>query len=280
MAKSKVKDSDVVAYLQERKQALRDELEKMETMLSVVGASSKETLKKGKKKGKKKLDKAIKAIRKKVAQAIEGAKVKLSSAPAVKPETLAKKANEPKVRKAKALSTKATEKIEAPRGKGSTTQSVKKLSTTTPVSNAPIATEAPAKRTRTRQAAKPAVSSSESIETAPASTKQVPVKKAVTAKAAKERAPATSKAAADKKAAGKTIPASFDPKANMDDKIRFALAHKKNSTKAEVIDYLNSLEPEYGLTKLKKVVAFRLNHLLKTGQVKGQESKLGIRYAN
>ena len=281
MAKSKVKDSEVVAYLQERKQALRDELEKMETMLSVVGASSKSALKKGKKKSKKKIEKAVKAIRKKVAQAIEGAKAKLTSAPAVGSETPAKKASEPKTRKAKAVPTKAAEKNEPPRGKGNATPSVKKVSATTSVPDAPIAAvEAPAKRTRTRRVAKPAVPADVSTETDQATTKQAPVKKAVTPKVAKEPASVASKTAVAKKATGKPVPTSFDPKANMDEKIRFALAQKKSSTKTEVIDYLNGLEPEYGLTKLKKVVAFRLNHLLKTGQVKGQESKVGIRYAN
>ena len=66
----------------------------------------------------------------------------------------------------------------------------------------------------------------------------------------------------------------------MDEKIRYALSQKRNSTKEELIEYLNGLDPDYGLSKLRKVVAFRLNHLLKTGKINGKESKSGIRYAN
>ncbi|GGG82126.1 hypothetical protein GCM10007415_13650 [Parapedobacter pyrenivorans] len=245
MAKSKVKDSEVLAYLQERKQALRDELEKIETMLSVVGANSKSAIKKGKKRGKKKLEKAVKSIRKKVTQAIEGAKTQTEK---LVGRIVSSDAEETGVKKRRA------------------------------VSDAPLAADAP-KRTRSRQVAKPASSASAAVETDQVTTKQEPVKKAVATKASKVPTPASPKPAT-KKATGKTIPVSFDPKAKMDDKIRFALAQKKGSTKAEVIDYLNNLDPEYGLTKLKKVVAFRLNHLLKTGQVKGSEHKDGFRYAN
>ncbi|WP_353125541.1 hypothetical protein [Parapedobacter pyrenivorans] len=243
MAKSKVKDSEVLAYLQERKQTLREELEKIETMLSVVGANSKSAIKKGKKRGKKKLEKAVKSIRKKVTQAIEGAK---TQAEKLVDRIVSSDAEESGAKKRKA------------------------------VSDAPLAADAP-KRTRSPQVAKPASSASAAAETDQVTTKQEPVKKAVAAKVAKVPAPASPKPAA-KKAIGKTTSASFDPKAKMDDKIRFALTQKKGSSKTDVIDYLNNLEPEYGLTKLKKVVAFRLNHLLKTGQVKGQERKDGFRY--
>ncbi|MGK6350180.1 hypothetical protein [Parapedobacter sp. DT-150] len=72
--------------------------------------------------------------------------------------------------------------------------------------------------------------------------------------------------------------ASFDPSATMDQKIRYALEKKPDSTKEELIDHLNGLDPDYGLSKLKKVVAFRLNHLLKTGTVTGRERDGGFRY--
>lgn len=177
----------MLAYLQDRKQALRDELEKIETMLTVV-ASSKSTVKKDKKKGKKKLEKAVKAIRKQVTQAIEKAEEQAGTLV----DRMAFSGDE--------------ETVVTPR------------------------------------------------EAAP--------KKNV------------------ERAADKPIPELFDPKATMDSKIRFALEQKKNSTKSELIDYLDSLEPTYGLAKLKKVVSVRLNHLVKTGQVNARESKAGPRYAN
>lgn len=83
-----------------------------------------------------------------------------------------------------------------------------------------------------------------------------------------------------KERGAKSVSSAFSPNGTMDEKIRYALGQKRSSTKEELIEYLNGLEPDYGLSKLRKVVAFRLNHLLKTGKIKGKESKAGIRYAN
>lgn len=105
---------------------------------------------------------------------------------------------------------------------------------------------------------------------------------AVPAVVAEERKPLRKKAATVKKAEepkANNEPV-FNPNATMDEKIRYALGQKGNCTKEELIDYLDSLEPGYGLSKLRKVVAFRLNHLVKAGKIKGKASKAGIRYAN
>jgi len=64
----------------------------------------------------------------------------------------------------------------------------------------------------------------------------------------------------------------------MDEKICYALSQKRNRTKEELIEYLHGLAPDYGLSKLRKVVAFRLTYLLKTGKIKRKEGKAGIRY--
>ena len=72
----------------------------------------------------------------------------------------------------------------------------------------------------------------------------------------------------------------FGPSGTMDEKIRYALNQKRNSTKEELIECLNGLDPDYGLSKLRKVVAFRLTYLVKAGKIKAKESKAGIRYAN
>ncbi|GGC23900.1 hypothetical protein GCM10011386_14850 [Parapedobacter defluvii] len=199
MAKSKVSNSEILTYLQERKKSLKKELAEVEKVLSSIDVEEKPSDKKGKKKNKKKLEKAVKAIRKKVAEAIDGVKSVSKSAA---------------IDAAEVVPVPDTKKIRKP-----------------------------------RVASKPA--SASAVTTVPA----------VVEEEKKSHAPA------------------FDPTSTMDEKIRYALGQKRNSTKEELIEYLNGLEPDYGLSKLRKVVAFRLNHLLKTGKIKGKESKAGIRYS-
>lgn len=283
MAKSKIADSDVLTYLQERKQYLKEELSKIETALSsFVGIGDKPADKKGKKKDKKKkLEKAVKAIRKKVSKAIEGVKNQA--------EALVENFSAANAGPAESSPKKDATKTVAPKPAKQTVAAKAETPDTKP------ATKAVRKRTSKAEAAAEsvkAISSTPKAEkaaaraaTAPAETAEAkaPVKKTRASKTEGSK-PETAKAVeasapAPKKAAAKT-PASFDPKATMDEKIRYALGQKKDSTKEELIDYLNGLEPDYGLTKLRKVVAFRLNHLLKTGQIKSKNGAAGLRYAN
>ncbi|SEK29225.1 hypothetical protein [Parapedobacter koreensis] len=215
MAKSKIADSDVIAYLQERKQSLQEELSKIDAALTFFGTDEKAIEKKGKKKDKKK--KLKKAIRKKVAKAM-----------------LPKSEATPEAIAVIAATAEKLEKRPARRGRPSAV-------TTPPIVIVPELPKIPAKKVRS-----------------PRTTK--------------------SKVAVASASTASTVPASFDPAATMDEKIRYALGQRNNSTKAELIDYLDDLEPSYGLTKLKRVAAFRLNHLLKTGQISGQDSGDGFRY--
>jgi len=310
---------------------LKEELQKIETVISSLNPGEKSVDKKGKKKvKKKKLEKAVKAIRKQVAKAIEGVKSTAESlvdrvtsadaGPTEAPVTAAKKS--PKratAGKAPAKASKAPAEAErkaeggsqAPRGKRAETKATASNNSAEAAASSSAAT--PAKKTRTRRAPIPAAPTVEAATTVkrtqtkkaatktaseaanavlPASTaKKTPIAKPVSEKAGTAsvkaqavKTGATTKAtpqkAIAKKAPKPDVLASFDVKATMDDKIRYALGQKKDSTKAELIDYLNGLDPDYGLTKLRKVVAFRLNHLLKTGQIKGKESEAGFRYAN
>jgi len=289
MAKSKIADSDVLAYLQERKQSLKEELQKIETVISSLNPGEKSVDKKGKKKGKKKkLEKAVKAIRKQVAKAIDGVKstaeflVDRVASPDTKPTEIPVTPAKKSPRKAAATDSAAasaapTKKTRTRRAAIPTAPTVEAATTVKRTQTKKAATKTaseaanavlPAPTTRKPPMAKPV-----SEKAGTASVKAQAVKTGATAKAPPQKAIA-------KKAPKSDVLASFDVKATMDDKIRYALGQKKDSTKAELIDYLNGLDPDYGLTKLQKVVAFRLNHLLKTGQIKGKESEAGFRYAN
>lgn len=239
MAKPKVSNSEILTYLQERKKSLKKELEQLEKVLNSIDDDEKPSGKKGKKKGKKKLEKAVKAIRKKVTEAIKGVKADSESTPIESAAATSKPPRSPK--------TKA---------------SVPDTATVQETEERPVS-----KVRKPRIADKPASASAVT---------------AVPAVVVEEKRPVRKKAAAvrkteEQKANNESV---FNPNATMDEKIRYALGQKGNSTKEELIDHLNGLEPAYGLSKLRKVVAFRLNHLVKTGKIKGKESKSGIRYAN
>jgi hypothetical protein len=223
MAKSKITDSHVLAYLQERREVLQEELSKVEAALLSLGADPESpTDKKGKKKiKKKKLEKAVKATRKKISETL----MEHAAAPDAGPAEVSKPTKGKKDVKAAAEAA-----IEALGG---------------PSAPVPTASKGAAGGTGQRRIARRTKA------------RQIP--------------DATSPA---KRSAPK-----YDPSATMDEKIKYALSKKRNSTKEQLIEYLNTLEPAYGLSKLRKVVAFRLNHLLKTGQIKGQESDAGFRYA-
>jgi len=183
-----------------------------------------------------------------------------------------KSKNKKKLEKAvKAIRKKVAEAIEG----------VKGVSEPAPVESAASQPAPPkvvkSKRTRSRKTVPTASGTADVLETEkqPVSSVRKP---RVADKPASASAVTTVPAVVDEEK--KPIPSTFEPSGTMDEKIRYALGQKRNSTKEELIEYLNGLEPDYGLSKLRKVVAFRLNHLLKTGKIKGKESKAGIRYAN
>jgi|GEM_PF-987214 len=248
--KSKASNSEILTYLQERKKSLKKELEQVEKVLNSIDVDekpSKPSNRKGKKKSKKKLEKAVKAIRKKVSEAIEGVKSVAKSTAAesgsaqVAPEAVKRRRS-----RSRKAATAVPETVGAPEAK-----------------KEPISI---------RRARKPRVADN------PANASAVTTVPAVVAE---EKKPVRRKAAAKKTVEPKAAdePA-LAPNGTMDEKIRYALGQKRSTTKEELIEYLNALEPDYGLSKLRKVVAFRLNHLVKTGKIKAKESKAGIRYAN
>ncbi len=246
MAKSKVSNSDVRAYLQQRKKSLQAELKQIEEALGTIDGDEKSG-KKGKKKDQKKLKKAVKAIRKKVTKVIQDVKEQAES---LVDNLSSKESNTVPVAKpsetdAKAASDIAEAKVDVARKPEAPRRRRVKEAASEPVS-APAVDEAvlPEERgpKRRRQATKP-----KAAESAP---KQVSEEKATPEKAT----------------------------GNMDERIRHALGQKGNVTKEGLIDLLHASDPDYGLPKLKKVVAFRLNHLVKTGQIKRKENKTGIRY--
>lgn len=260
MAKSKITESEVLAYLQQRKYFLQEELSQIEAALTFFGEDVKSNGKKDKKKGKKK--KLEKAIRKRVAKAADEVDEVKTAAPkrgaklpksAATPETVATVAatleDESEGRRARRGRATAAKPASDSR---KITASLDSVSTAV----APVA-----KR-------KAAGKSNKSVSEPP-----IVVVPSLPKDAAKDTRPSrrTKKASAAEPA--------FDTTATIDEKIRFALAQKNGRTKAELIDYLNGLEPSYGLTKLKRVVAFRLNHLVKTGQISAQESDGGRSYA-
>lgn len=264
MAKPKVSNIEIRTYLQERKKSLKKELEQVEKVLNSIDADEKPSDKKGKQKNKKKLEKAVKAIRKRITEAIEGAKNQAESL-------------------VDSLSSSNTGEADVAIESTSTKKKTPSKRVVEPAPETASVTEIkqePAKRTRKpRVVDKPASASAVTTVPAVVTEEKKPVRrKAVAKKAVGEHAADEPKITKERGA--KSIPSTFEPGGTMDEKIRYALGQKRNSTKDELIEYLNGLEPDYGLSKLRKVVAFRLNHLLKTGKIKGKESKAGIRYAN
>jgi len=308
MAKSKIADNDVLAYLQSRRQSLQEELDKVEAAIASLGMEIKPSGKKEKKK-KKKLEKTVKAIRKKVAKAIDGVKSQAEALMETAASTDAGPAERTKPTrrrtpavKAAAPSSEAAQAQAAPAEKPAaptpSAAKAKRTSTSKKATADAQGTSAASqgKPKRGRAAAKTATDEPVSGTIPPVLENEGPTGRAKpkeTTRSKRATAVKPSVAAADTqheqaapKAARRTnakrIPkaAALNPSATMDDKIKHALEIKQNSTRDELVDYLHGLDPDYGMTKLRRVIAFRLNHLLKTGQIKGQESETGFRYTS